>query len=142
MLSLVLPLFAAKVIQVVLNATAGFNIAINASSAAGYAACIEGTLRVTVTFYRTKLLLAEPIHQANLTELIAEMLQVTMPPERNASINGGQTNVTDSFSICSKLCRPRGDSTFVDTQTNYYTMLIPSEFWDIVPGYSYIDAAV
>lgn len=145
MLSLVVLLSTVKRIEGLLNTTAGFTSPVNASSAAGYATCVEGTIRVTVTSERTKLLFAEPIDQASLTESVVEMMGVTMPSEGTAGVNGGQTNVTDSFSIYSKLCRPRGNPTFDDTQTVQllsHADLSSSQYWDIAPGYNYIDKAV
>ena len=128
-----------------LNTTAGFTDPVNASSAAGYAACVEGTIRVTVTSERTNLLIPEPINQASLTELVAETLQVGPRLGLVGDVDGGSMNVTDSFRIFSKLCRPRGSPTFEDTQTVQvlsHADLQSSQYWDIAPGYSYIDAAV
>ena len=128
------------------NTTAGFIDSGYASSAAGYAACVEGTIRVIVTSERTKLLLTEPLDQASLTELVVETLQLNMPLGVVApDIDGSSTNVTESFGIYSKLCRPRGNPTFEDIQTVQvlsHADISSSQYWDIAPGYSYIDAAV
>ena len=140
--SFVAVLLAAKNIVAGSNTTAGFTSAVNVSSAAGYGACVAGIIEVTVTSERTRLLLVEPVDQASLTEFIVESLQISKPL---GLASGVDINVTDSYSIYSKLCRPRGDATFENTQTVQlltHTDTLSSQYWDIAPGYSYIDAAV
>lgn len=121
------------------------NVTANASTpiTAGKPRCIVENVRVSVTSKNIKLLLAEPANQTVATETFVEMLQANS--DLFSRVNGGPNTITGKFSIYGKLCFPFDPTAAKKVQTVQFLThgdTLDSTYWDIAPGYSYIDAAV
>ncbi|MCJ1373428.1 hypothetical protein MMC20_004656 [Loxospora ochrophaea] len=76
------------------------------------------------------------------TELLVEIAQV----DSNFSTvtSGGKSVISGTFSIYSKLCLPTHETATRNSSTLQFLThggTLDSSYWDIAPGYSYIDAA-
>ncbi len=121
------------------NCTAGFNSSVTGPSAGGGASCIAGLVQVAVTSNNIQLSYTGPENQLAATETIQEMLQAN--PK---SILGGVNPITGTYSIYSKLCLPSSPTAAKNVQTVQFLThgdTLDSTYWDIAPGYSYVDTA-
>ena len=112
----------------------------NHLSAGGKSHCITGTIKVTVTSQNLQLNYSEPSSQLAATELIVELLQVNSTFAQR--VVTGARSITGTYSIYSSLCVPANATTArgVDTvQFLTHADTLSSRYWDIAPGYSYID---
>lgn len=110
-------------------------------SQGGKATCVNGNIAVTASALNEKILLAEPANQLALTELFVEFLQVNS--NLSSTVNRGRSQVSGTYKINSRLCYPVG---LTALNLNTVQFLIhgigfDKSYWDIAPGYSYIDAA-
>ena len=122
--------------------TAGFFNATFAKSTSGKANCIEGFVDVPVTATNNKILYSGPANNMAATELLVEIAQV----DSNFSTvtSGGKSVISGTFSIYSKLCLPTHETATRNSSTLQFLThggTLDSSYWDIAPGYSYIDAA-
>ena len=121
------------------NYSAGFNSSVTVPSTGGGASCITGSVQVAVTSNNIQLSYTGPANQLAATETIQEMLQAN--PK---SILGGVNPITGTYSIYSKLCLPSNPTAAKNVQTVQFLThgdTLDSTYWDIAPGYSYVDAA-
>lgn len=121
------------------------NLTANASAPLknGNAKCIVDNVPVSVTSNNIKLLLAEPVNQTVATETFQELVQANS--NLFARVNGGPNIITGKFSIYGKLCFPRNSEAAKKVQTVQFLThgdTLDSTYWEIAPGYSYIEAAV
>lgn len=121
------------------------NLTANASAPLknGNAKCIVDNVQVSVTSNNIKLLLAEPVNQTVATETFQELVQANS--NLFARVNGGPNIITGKFSIYGKLCFPRNPEAAKKVQTVQFLThgdTLDSTYWEIAPGYSYIEAAV
>ncbi len=119
--------------------TAGFGSPIIGPSTGGGAACITGSVEVAVTSNNIKLNYTGPANQLVATETIVEYLQAN--PK---SILGGINPITGNYSIYAKLCLPSNSTVAKEIKTVHFLThgdTLDSTYWDIAPGYSYVDAA-
>ena len=121
------------------------NVTANASIpvTTGNSRCIAENVQVSVKSNNVKLLLAEPANQTVATETFQELLQANS--NLFARVNGGPNVITGRFSIYGKLCFPSDPKAAKKVQTVQFLThgdTLDSTYWEIAPGYSYIDAAV
>ena len=121
------------------NTTASVSVPVNASNSR----CISESVQVSVTSNNVKLLLAEPANQTVATATFQELLQANS--NIFARVNGGPNVITGEFNIFGKLCFPSDPEAAKKVQTVQFLThgdTLDSTYWDIAPGYSYIDAAI
>ena len=109
----------------------------------GNTRCTIEHVQVSVTSENTKLLLAEPANQTIATGTFQELLQNNS--NLFARVNGGPNTVTGKFRIYGKLCFPSDAQAAKRVQTLQFLThgdTLDHTYWEIAPGYSYIDAAV
>lgn len=110
-------------------------------SAGGNSDCISGNIKVTVTTQNLQLNYSESSSQLAVTSLIVELLQVNSTLAQRMVI--GPRSITGTYNIYSSLCVPANATAArkVDTvQFLTHADTLSSRYWDIAPGYSYIDA--
>ena len=120
----------------------GFAHPVTVLSASNKTSCIIGTVYINVAANNTKLLLAEPDGELLVTETMVELLGANSTIFER--INGGSSLITASYGIHSKLCFPNNSTNTTRPQTVQFMThgdTLDSEYWDIGPGYSYVDAA-
>lgn len=145
MLAMSLPLVlgaAATAMATNILSAAGFANASIIQSTGGKASCITGFITVAVTATNTKLLYSGPADELVATQTIVELLKLN--PTIYNTTNGGDREITGTFKIFSKLCFPTDPSIAKDVQTVQFLThgaTLGIEYWDIAPGYSYVDAA-
>lgn len=120
----------------------GFTNPLLTRSANGHAACITGLVPVSVTSKNTKLLYSGPVNQEAATQTLVDLLQIN--PTIFGTTYGGPSVVNSTYAIHSKLCVPVQSSLAqypgtIQFLTHGATLGI--QYWDIAPGYSYVDAA-
>ena len=122
---------------------ATINMVNTTSTVSGESNCSAYNLTLTVTSNNIKILLAEP---ANQTEATAQLVQLLEP---NSTLikttNGGRNNITGNYSIYGQLCSPSNPGYGQNSSTIQFLThsdTADMTYWDIAPGYSYIDAAV
>lgn len=85
--------------------------------------------------------LSGPKNNYELTELLTDLFRL----ESDAFVRyiSGQTIVSDTFSIYSKLCVPKDgkNKDFSTVQFLTHGGTVDSSYWDFASGYSYVDAA-
>ena len=110
-------------------------------SAGGNTYCIAGNIKLTVTTQNLQLNYSESSSQLAVTELIVELLQVNSTFAQRVAT--GPRSITGTYNIYSSLCVPANATAArkVDTvQFLTHADTLSSRYWDIAPGYSYIDA--
>lgn len=110
-------------------------------SAGGSAKCISGKLDVPVSTTNVEILLDEPANQTVVTEIFQELLQSNSTIV--ASKTGGPTPIKAIFAIDVTLCTPPNATSLSPLTLQVLTHGTGSDksYWDIAPGYSYVDAA-
>lgn len=106
------------------------------------ASCITGLMKVVVSATNTKLLYSGPADELVATQTLVELLKVG--PTIYNTTNGGDRIINGAFNIYSKLCFPSDPSLAKTVQTVQlltHGATLGIEYWDIAPGYSYVDAA-
>jgi len=111
-------------------------------SASGLATCIQGNIPVTASATNEKVLLSSPANQLATTEIFVELVQKNSTFA--ASVNGGSQTVSGTYNINARLCYPTLALTnfgFNSIQFLIHGIGFEKGYWDIAPGYSYIDQA-
>ena len=119
--------------------TAGFGRPFIGPSTGGGAQCITGSVQVAVSSNNIKLNYTGPANQLEATQTIVEYVQAN--PK---SILDGANPITRNYSIYAKLCLPSNSTMAKEVQTVQFLThgdTLDSTYWDIAPGYSYVDAA-
>ncbi|KAI4096949.1 MAG: hypothetical protein LQ344_000752 [Seirophora lacunosa] len=111
-------------------------------SAGGNSTCISGTFKIPVTATNLQILKPAPPTNREVTELYVELSQVNSTV--GASAVGGPQSVNGTYGIYVQLCFPSNEAaqrrvTTVQLLTHGGTL--DRTYWDIAPGYSYVDAA-
>ena len=124
------------------NITSGFSNPKVSYSAGGAAVCASGNIPITAVSTNTKLLLPEPANQTVVTEIFQELFQT------NSTIAittfGGKSVIQGTYEIETTLCFPINETNAEEVQTVQvltYGIGLDKSYWDIAPGYSYVDAA-
>lgn len=123
--------------------TNGFSNGIIGRSTGGDSTCISGNVVVSINTTGTKILYTAPQDQMRLTDSFVEMNQVDSTFAADAT-SGGPSVISGSYSIFCKLCLPSdpAKSSKVKTvQLLTHGATLDHTYWDISPGYSYVDAA-
>ena len=111
-------------------------------SAGGSAKCVSGKLDVPISTTNVQILLDEPANQTVVTEIFQELLQSNSTIA--ASKTGGPTQIKATFGIDITICTPANstiDSSALTVQVLTHGTGSDKSYWDIAPGYSYVDAA-
>ncbi|KAL8822346.1 MAG: hypothetical protein Q9191_006916 [Dirinaria sp. TL-2023a] len=114
-----------------------------ASTVSGDSRCFEQTIKVNAVTNNFKILMDSPANQTAVTETFVELLQNNS--NLFARVNGGRNTIQDTYNIYGKLCIPSSpkSSEMINTiQFLTHGDTLDSTYWDIAPGYSYIDAVV
>jgi len=112
------------------------------STISGNSKCTTQNLKVSVTTNNFVLRLGEPANQTVVTETLVELLQ--NGSDLFSTVNGGQHEIKDTYNINGKLCVPSSPSAVASMKTIQFLThgdTLDSTYWDIAPGYSYVDAA-
>lgn len=123
--------------------TNGFSNASIGRSTGGGSTCISGDITVFINTTGTKILYTAPQDQMALTESFVEMNQVDSTFATNATA-GGPSIISGNYSIFCKLCLPSDlpDAAKIKTvQLLTHGATLDHTYWDIAPGYSYVDVA-
>ena len=112
-------------------------------SAGGGSVCCTGLIPVSVTATNMRLNVEEPANQTVLTEITQELFQENGTLATTA--NGGNQTITGTFNIESTFCLPPHSTAEHPPKTVQlltHGVSLSRTYWDIAPGYSYVDAAV
>lgn len=134
-------IFATNVVDSSFPAFASGKNAITAVS--GQTKCCSLDLKVDVVSNNVKILLDEPANQTVVTQTLIDLLQANSTLFTRA--NGGISTIKSIYNIHGTLCIPSGSHAVKHTQTIQFLThgdTLDSTYWDIAPGYSYVDAAV
>ncbi|KAL8707005.1 MAG: hypothetical protein Q9201_000053 [Fulgogasparrea decipioides] len=104
--------------------------------------CITGNIKVTATSTNFKINYNQPRDQLAVTDFSVEMLQANSDLMKR--LVDGPNPVTGSWSIYSSLCLPANPLAAKNVKTVQVLThgdTLSSSYWDIAPGYSYVDAA-
>lgn len=99
-------------------------------------------MKVAVTVTNTNLLYSGPADQLVATQTIVELLKLN--PTIYNTTNGGDRIINGTYNIYSKFCFPTDPSLAKTVQTVQFLThgaTLSIGYWDIAPGYSYVDAA-
>lgn len=123
--------------------TAGFTGSINQTYSTGNkAACVAGKIAVTANATNTKLLYNEPHNQSMVTEFFQELTQVNSTLVARTS--GESHYIHGTYNIDATLRFPvnQTEGTNITTvQILVHGTGLDKSYWDIAPGYSYVDTA-
>jgi hypothetical protein len=120
--------------------TAGYTNPILSYSKGGNAICVTGNVPISITATTTHILLPEPANQTVLTEIIQEFIQVDSNIVTRT--DGGSVTTQGTFSIDTTYCVPANPSVNPKSiQLLIHGLSLDKTYWDIAPGYSYVDAA-
>lgn len=106
------------------------------------AICVNGIFPVSVSSTNTILNLAEPDSQFNVSEIFQELFQAGATIVQQAQ--GGNRLVQNTYGIGGNLCVPEDNTKLKAVQTLEiltHGVGLEKSYWDIAPGYSYVDAA-
>ena len=110
-------------------------------SVGGRSRCISGHINLTVTSQNFKISYAEPSNQLAATEFIVELLQVDSTLAQR--LIGDSYPITGTYGIYSSLCVPISSEAARKVETVQFLThgdTLSGRYWDIAPGYSYVDA--
>ncbi|KAL9637968.1 MAG: hypothetical protein Q9204_001672 [Flavoplaca sp. TL-2023a] len=111
-------------------------------SAGKQAICVNGIVPVSVSSKNVILDLASPTTQFNATAIFQELFQAGSTIAQRAQL--GERLVQATYGIGGNLCFPR-NRTLIDAiktiQILTHGVGLEKSYWDIAPGYSYVDSA-
>lgn len=111
-------------------------------SAGGKATCALGLASVTLNATNLNLILPPLTNQFVVTEIIQEVFQVNSTILENST--KGTNTITGPYDISVVLCYPsdiNATSSVKTVQVLAHGLGLDKTYWDIAPGYSYVDAA-
>lgn len=123
--------------------TNGFNNGAIGASTGGGSTCISGDITVSINTVGTKLLYTAPQDQIGVTESFVELFQVDSTLSTNATA-GGPSIISGDYNIFVKLCLPSDPAALTKVKTVQlltHGATLDHTYWDIAPGYSYVDVA-
>ena len=124
------------------NCTANLTTNASTSVTTGNSICFTEYVQVSVKSNNIKLHLDEPTNQTVATANVQQLLQNNS--DLFARVNGGPNIITGKFTIYGKLCFPDNPEAAEKVQTLQFLThgdTLDSTYWEIAPGYSYIEAA-
>ncbi|KAI1170440.1 Alpha/Beta hydrolase protein [Nemania sp. FL0916] len=122
--------------------TDGISNPITGPSTGGGSTCISGDVTVSINTPGTKLLYQAPQDQMAVTESFVEMFQVDST--FGADVVGGPSVISGDYKIFVKLCLPSDPerlAKITTVQLLTHGATLDHTYWDIAPGYSYVDVA-
>ncbi|KAL7912264.1 Alpha/Beta hydrolase protein [Trichoderma velutinum] len=123
--------------------TDGFSNPVIGPSTGGGSTCISGDVTVSINTPGTKLLYEAPKDQEAVTESFVELFQAD-PAWIGSVIAGGPSVISGSYKIFVKLCVPKDPAKLAQVKTVQlltHGATLDHTYWDIAPGYSYVDVA-
>ncbi|KAI1744793.1 Alpha/Beta hydrolase protein [Xylaria scruposa] len=123
--------------------TNGFFNPVTGPSTGGGSTCISGDVMVHVNTTGTRLLYTAPQEQVAVTESFVEMFQVDSSFAANITA-GGPSVISGVYNIFVKLCLPSDPKRLAQVKTVQlltHGATLDHTYWDIAPGYSYVDVA-
>ncbi|KAI4177708.1 MAG: hypothetical protein LQ343_000171 [Gyalolechia ehrenbergii] len=111
-------------------------------SIGGKSTCISGTIYVPVTALNRQILKPAPKTNIEVTQLYVELGQVNS--KFGSSAVGGPQTVRGTYGIHVKLCYPSDEAAqrkVTTAQLLTHGGTFDHTYWDIAPGYSYVDAS-
>lgn len=134
---------SATVLDTLTNAEAARLLNISQGLSTGkIASCVTALVPIDVSSTNTQLALENPMNQTVVTEIFQELVQV------NSTIAArtikGPKAVRATYNIEATLCFPKDTVAAKMVQTVQiltYGIGLDKSYWDIAPGYSYVDAA-
>ncbi|KAL2289261.1 hypothetical protein FJTKL_02278 [Diaporthe vaccinii] len=123
--------------------TDGLSNGIIGASTGGDSVCVSGNIMVPINTTGTKILYTAPQDQVRVTESFVELNQVDSTFAINA-VSGGPSVISGSYSIFCRLCLPSDPAKAHKVKTVQlltHGATLDHTYWDIAPGYSYVDAA-
>lgn len=121
----------------------GFSNLVQSYSAGREASCIGGVVQTPVAANNTKILLSAPTTNAAVTEFYVELTQANS--KIAATSVGGVNLVSGTYGIYTEVCFPANPvaaEKVATLQVLTHGGTLDHTYWDIAPGYSYVDAAV
>ena len=123
------------------NLTRGF---LNSTVSIAYGnstVCVSGLIPLPVTATNINLTVSQPANQTEATQLLQELFQVNSTII--ASSIGGNIAIQDTYDIDATICVPNvvGTQSVTSIQVLTHGTGLDKTYWDIAPGYSYVDAA-
>ncbi|RAK95954.1 alpha/beta fold hydrolase [Aspergillus ibericus CBS 121593] len=134
-----LSLQGAAVASVFQDLSQGFLDPYFSVSSNGSAICVSGLIAVPVNATNTKLLLAEPVNQTQVTEIIQENFQASST--LSTTTDGGSLQINAVYNIDATLCVPAAAPSTSTIQVLTHGVGLDKSYWDIAADYSYVDAA-
>lgn len=123
------------------SSTTGSALTLDHLSAGGRSHCVSGNINLTVTAQNFQINYSQPSNQLAATELIVEFLQVNSTLIQR--VVGDPRPITGTYSIYSSLCVPADSEAARKVRTVQFLThgdTTSRSYWDIAPGYSYVDA--
>lgn len=123
--------------------TDGFSNGVIGKSTGGDSTCVSGNIKVSINATGTNIPYTVPQDQMSLTESFVEMNQVDSTFALDAT-SGGPSVISGSYDIFSKLCLPKDPKKANKVKTVQlltHGATLDHTYWDISPGYSYVDVA-
>lgn len=125
------------------HTTNGFSNGNIGRSTGGGSTCIYGNVGVSVNATGINILYTPPQDQMRVTESFVEINRIDSTFAANIT-SGGTSNISGNHSIFCKLCVPsdQEEASKVKTvQLLTHGATLDHTYWDIAPGYSYVDVA-
>ncbi|KAI1146368.1 Alpha/Beta hydrolase protein [Nemania diffusa] len=122
--------------------THGISNPVVGPSIGGGSTCISGDVTVSINTTGTKILYQAPQDQMSVTESLVEMFQVDST--FGANVTGGPSVISGDYSIFVKFCLPSNPESLAQVKTVQlltHGATLDHTYWDIAPGYSYVDVA-
>lgn len=123
--------------------TEGFSNPVIGPSTGGGSTCVSGDVAISINTAGTKLLYEAPKDAEAVTGSLVELLQ-SDPSWILGVIAGGPSVISGHYHIFVKLCLPKDAAKLAKVKTVQlltHGATLDHNYWDIAPGYSYVDAA-
>ncbi|KAI6088322.1 alpha/beta-hydrolase [Hypoxylon rubiginosum] len=121
----------------------GISNPVSGPSTGGGSTCISGDITLSINTPGTKLLYEAPQDPMAVTESLVELLQADSTFGADAAA-GGPSVIAGDYSIFVKLCLPSDPEVLAKVKTVQlltHGATLDHTYWDISPGYSYVDVA-
>ncbi|KAI1758675.1 alpha/beta-hydrolase [Hypoxylon sp. FL1150] len=121
----------------------GISNAVSGPSTGGGSTCISGDIGLSINTPGVKLLYEAPQDQMAVTESFVELFQVDSTFGADV-VAGGASVISGDYSIFVKLCLPSDPEILAQVKTVQlltHGATLDHTYWDIAPGYSYVDVA-
>ncbi|XDG04704.1 hypothetical protein ABKA04_004319 [Annulohypoxylon sp. FPYF3050] len=121
----------------------GISNPVSGPSTGGGSTCISGNVALSINTPGIKLLYEAPQDQMAVTESFVELFQVDSTFGADAAA-GGPSVISGDYNIFVKLCLPSDPDILAKVKTVQlltHGATLDHTYWDIAPGYSYVDVA-